>query len=110
MLKKSWTKKDVKEFFIEQMIYASGITSILCVVLIFIFLAKEVFSLFKTVSVSDFLLGKKWYPISEPPLFGILPLILGSLLVTLGAAVISVPIGIASAVYIAEIVGPRSKE
>ena len=110
MLKKSWTKKDVKEFFIEKMIYASGIASILCVILIFIFLAKEGFSLFKTVSIPDFLLGKKWYPISEPPLFGILPLILGSLFVTLGAALISVPIGIASAVYIAEVAPLHVKE
>src|SRR3989338_5477993 len=90
--------------------HRSGNTAIIIVLLIFVFLAKEGFSLFKTISVSDFLAGKKWYPISEPPRFGILPLILGSVFVTLGAAVISVPIGIASAVYIAEIAGPRSKE
>ena len=100
----------IKEFLIETAIHLSGITAIIIVLLIFVFLAKEGFSLFKTISVSDFLAGKKWYPISEPPRFGILPLILGSVFVTLGAAVISVPIGIASAVYIAEIAGPRSKE
>ncbi len=104
------TLKSVKEFVIEKLIYLCGIISILIVVLIFIFLAKEGFSLFKTASLKDFLFGEKWYPISDPPSFGILPLILGSLFVTLGATIISVPIGVASAVYIAEIAPPRVKE
>lgn len=100
----------IKEFFIEKLIYLCGITSIVMVILIFVFLAKEGFSLFKTSSLKEFLLGEKWYPISDPPSFGILPLILGSLFVTLGATLISVPIGVASAVYIAEIAPPRLKE
>jgi len=102
--------KKIKEFCIEKTIYLSGITSIIFVVLIFVFLAREGFSLFKRVSVFDFLLGQDWYPISEPAKFGILPMILGSLAVTLGATLISVPLGIASAVYIAEVASPRIKE
>lgn len=102
--------KTIKEFFIEKLIFLCGFFSIIIVILIFAFLVKEGFSLFKTVSLSDFLLGKNWYPISEPPQFGILPLILGSLFVTLGAALIAVPIGVASAVYIAEMASPRIKE
>lgn len=88
----------------------SGITSIIVVVLIFIFLLKEGLSIFGAAGIFDFLLGKNWYPISEPPQFGILPLILGSLLVTFGAAMISVPIGVASALYIAEVAPRRMKE
>ena len=99
-----------KEGLIETAIYASGVISIIIVLLIFIFLAKEGFSLFKTVPVSDFLVGKKWFPISEPPQFGILPLIVGSLYVTFGAALIAVPLGVASAVYISEIASSRIKE
>lgn len=102
--------KKIKEFFVEKLVYVCGFTSIAIVVLIFIFLAKEGFSLFKHVPIADFLSGRKWYPISDPPLFGILPLILGSLFVTLGATVIAVPIGVASAVYIAEMASPRIKE
>jgi len=104
------TTRKVKEFLIESAIYVSGLTSIAVVVLIFIFLAKEGFSLFKTEFALDFLFGKKWYPISEPPMFGILPLIMGSFFVTIGATIISVPIGVASAVYIAEIAPQRVKE
>ncbi|MBI4431945.1 MAG: phosphate ABC transporter permease subunit PstC [Candidatus Omnitrophica bacterium] len=100
----------LKEFLFETIIRASGLASIIAVGLIFFFLLKEGTLLFQTQTLGDFLLGKKWYPISEPPGFGILPLILGSLLVTLGAAIISIPLGIACAVYIAEVAPPRIKE
>ncbi|MFH1856752.1 MAG: phosphate ABC transporter permease subunit PstC [Candidatus Omnitrophota bacterium] len=110
MLKSKWTKTKVLEFFIEKAIILSGILSIVIVALIFLFLAKEGFAIFKTVSLKSILFGREWYPISEPPKFGILPLILGSLLVTLGATVISVPLGIASAIYISEVASPKIKE
>ena len=102
--------KAIKEFFVEKTIYLCGLTSIALVLLIFIFLAKEGLALFKSIRLTDFLFGQKWYPISEPARFGIFPLILGSLYVTLGATLISVPLGVASAVYIAEIASPKVKE
>ncbi|MDP2652822.1 MAG: phosphate ABC transporter permease subunit PstC [Candidatus Omnitrophota bacterium] len=102
--------KKIKEAVIEKAILACGVTSIVFVVLILGFLLKEGLSLFKTVSLPDFLFGRHWYPISDPPRCGILPLIVGSFYVTLGATLISVPLGIASAVYIAEIASPRIKE
>lgn len=94
------------EFLIETAVFLAGTISILFVLLIFIFLLKEGLALFKTVSLRDFLFGKDWYPISDPPRFGALPLILGSIWITVGAIVVSVPIGVACAVYIAE-VAPR---
>jgi len=99
-----------KEFIIEKLILICGLASILFVVLIFIFLLREGLAVFKTVGPFEFLLGKSWYPISEPAQLGILPLIIGSLLVTLGAAIISIPIGVASAVYISEIAPLKIKE
>jgi len=99
-----------KEFFIEKLILICGLASIFFVVLIFLFLTKEGLAVFKSVSPINFLLGKSWYPISEPARLGILPLIFGSLLVTLGAAIISIPIGVACAVYIAEIAPLKIKE
>jgi phosphate transport system permease protein len=95
-----------KEFVIEKLIFLSGIASIVFVALIFVFLLKEGVALFKTIGPGEFLSGRFWYPISDPPKLGILPLILGSLLVTAGAIAIAVPLGIASAFYIAEI-APR---
>jgi len=99
-----------KEFVIEKLIFLSGIASIVFVALIFIFLLKEGISLFKTITPGDFLSGRFWYPISDPPKLGILPLILGSLLVTAGAIVLAVPLGIASAFYIAEIAPRRMRD
>jgi phosphate transport system permease protein len=99
-----------KEFIIEKFIFICGLISIFFVATIFLFLLREGISVFKTISPLHFLLGKKWYPISEPAQLGILPLILGSLLVTLGAAIISIPIGVACAVYIAEVAPLKIKE
>ncbi|HTY12784.1 MAG TPA: phosphate ABC transporter permease subunit PstC [Candidatus Omnitrophota bacterium] len=95
------------EYVIEKAIFLSGAASILFVALIFIFLLKEGLALFGEVNFFSFLLGTNWYPISDPPQFGILPLILGSVFVTLGAIVIAVPLGLAAAIYTAE-VAPRS--
>jgi phosphate transport system permease protein len=102
--------RKIKEFVIEKLIFLSGIASVVFVALIFIFLLKEGISLFKNVSFGDFLGGKFWYPISDPPKLGILPLILGSLLVTAGAIALAVPLGIASAFYIAEIAPPKLRD
>ena len=95
--------KKIKEFLVENSIKLSGVIIILLVILIFIFLFKNAIALFQSYSLKEFLTGKKWYPISEPPQFGIVPLLLGSLLVTVGASIISIPLGISCAVFISEI-------
>ena len=102
--------RKLKEFVIEKLILICGLASIFFVLLIFLFLLKEGLALFKIITPLNFLMGKSWYPISEPPQLGILPLILGSLLVTLGAAIISIPIGVACAIYVSEIAPQRIKE
>lgn len=102
--------RKLKEFAIEKLILISGLASVFFVILIFLFLLKEGLAVFKTVTPFNFLFGRNWYPISEPPQLGILPLILGSLLVTFGAAIISIPIGVACAVYIAEVAPLKAKE
>jgi phosphate transport system permease protein len=101
------TPRKIKEFIIEKMIFLSGIASVLFVALIFVFLLREGISVLKSTGLGSFLGGRFWYPISEPARLGILPLLLGSLAVTLGAIVIAVPLGISSAFYIAEVAPPR---
>jgi len=96
-----------REFLIEKLIFLSGIASVVFVALIFLFLLREGISVLKTTSLGSFLGGQNWYPISSPPRLGILPLILGSLLVTAGAVAIAVPLGIAAAFYIAEVAPKR---
>jgi phosphate transport system permease protein len=98
--------RKVREFVIERLIQACGLASIVFVALIFVFLLREAVAVLKTVSLGHFLGGQLWYPISDPAKLGVLPLILGSLVVTLGAVALAVPLGIAAAFYIAE-VAPR---
>jgi phosphate transport system permease protein len=102
--------RKLKEFIVERLILVCGLASIFFVVLIFLFLLREGLALFKAESPFAFLFGKSWYPISDPPQLGILPLILGSLVVTVGAAIISIPIGVGCAIYIAEVAPKRIKE
>jgi phosphate transport system permease protein len=101
------SSRQVREFLIEKLIFLSGIASIVFVALIFIFLLREGVSVLKTTSLGSFLGGHFWYPISSPAKLGILPLILGSLLVTAGAIMIAVPLGIGAAFYIAEVAPKR---
>ncbi len=60
------------------------------------------------ISIWDFLSGTKWYPTNEPAkILGILPLILGTLWVSFGAILIAVPLGLATAIYLAEVADRR---
>ena len=92
-----------REFIITRLIQTSGYSAVLFVLLIFFFLLREGLPTISEVDTSS-LMGVRWYPIES--YFGILPLITGSLIVTLGAALIAVPFGIGTAVYISEI-APR---
>jgi len=83
--------------------------SFLFLVGITITLFIEGLPVFKEVGLFDFIFGKSWYPTYEPPDFGILPLILGSLWVTFGAVLFCVPIGVGSALFINELAGKRMK-
>jgi phosphate transport system permease protein len=99
--------RKISEHIIEFCIRASGFIIILFVILIFLLLLKDSLSLFGIYPLGNFLTGLQWLPISEPPRFGIVPLLLGSIYVTLGAIAICVPLGIACAMYIAE-AAPKS--
>lgn len=74
--------------------------SVLAVVLICIFLFASGVPAIKEIGLSDFLFGTVWRPANN--LYGILPMILGSLYVTAGALVIGVPLGVLSAVFLAQ--------
>jgi len=63
------------------------------------------------VSVSEFLTGKEWYPTAVPAAqFGVLPLILGTLWVTFLAILFAIPIGLVTAIYMAEIASDRIRQ
>jgi len=91
------------EIVISAIIKAMGYSAIVFVIMIFVYLMTEGFAAVGEVPLSVFL-SERWYPVEG--FYGILPLIGGSLLVTVGATLFSVPIGLATAIYIAEI-APR---
>ncbi len=99
-MKKSLTWQ---EYVITRLIKVSGYSAIVFVALIFFFLLREGLPTLGEVSLGD-LFSIRWYPIED--YFGILPLLTGALIVTVGAGLIAVPFGIGTAIYIAEI-APR---
>jgi phosphate transport system permease protein len=96
-------KRTLVEPIITGLIKASGYSAILFVGLIFLFLAGESLPTLLEVPFGD-LFSTRWYPIED--YFGIVPLFGGSLIVTVGAAIFAIPIGIGTAIFIAE-VAPR---
>ncbi|MCG2722796.1 MAG: phosphate ABC transporter permease subunit PstC [Thermodesulfovibrionales bacterium] len=99
-----------KEKAIELIVSTVGLTSVIILLLIGFFLFKEAFYIFFKAGVMKVLFGMEWYPTYDPPSFGMLPLVAGTLAVTLLTAVIAIPLGLATAVYIAEIAHHKVKE
>ena len=89
----------VKEKVMEYVFLLCACVSILAVALICIFLFANGLPAMKEIGVFDFLLGKRWKPGND--IYGIFPMIVGSLYVTAGAIIIGVPIGILTAVFMA---------
>jgi phosphate transport system permease protein len=65
---------------------------------------------FKFTSITDFLFGRLWYPTEKPPEFGILPLILGSVVVTFISLFVAIPFGVGAGIYISEVANNTTKE
>lgn len=99
-----------KETAIRAVFFLFALVSILILGLIVLSLFREGLPLFRQVSVSDFLFGMEWYPTYDPPLFGIWPLIVGSVIVTVLATALAIPVGVLTAVYIAEVAPPLFKD
>ena len=99
-----------KERIIRFFFFSVALTSITILALIVVFLFMEGLPIFNKVSVYDFLFGRYWYPTDDPPDFGIFPLIVASLTVTAMSAVISIPLGVMTALYLAESTSARLRE
>ena len=97
------TSLNWSEQIISQLIRVAGYSAILFVGMIFFFLMREGLPAITEVPISS-LVASRWYPIED--FFGLLPLIGGSIVVTIGAGAIAIPFGIGTAIYISEI-APR---
>ncbi len=93
----------MKEKIINFSLAGAATFSLLSLLGIMLFLFWEGLPIFNVVSVTDFLFGQYWYPTSDPVDFGIFPLLVGSLSVTILASLIAVPLGVMTAAYLTEI-------
>ena len=96
-----------KEKAIEFAMSASSFVSILTTLGIIIVLAVDSFKFFTEVSIIDFFTDKEWTPLFENKHFGILPLLSGTLLITIIACLVAIPLGITIAVYLSEYASKR---
>jgi len=102
--------RQAREKSIRLSLLLTASVSILVLFLILVFLFVEGLPVFKKVSLPAFLFGREWYPTSSPPDFGILPLLAASLAVTLFSALMAIPLGVMTAIYLAEIAPARIRE
>lgn len=102
--------RQFKERWMQVTFFCIATASITILFLISAFLFMEGLPIFKEVSVFKFVFGEAWYPTDEPPDFGIYPLIIGSIMVTIISAMMAVPLGVMTAIYLAEIAGVKIRE
>jgi phosphate transport system permease protein len=99
---KTQRQNRVKEWVIERLLFLSAIISIFTTLAILGVLTFEAFDFFQQVSIVEFFTGTKWTPLFQPQHFGILPLVWGTILVTIIALAVAVPFGLGSAVFLSE--------
>lgn len=91
-----------KESALRWVFAACSVVSILTTVGIILTLVTQSLGFFQKVSVFEFLTGREWSPLYAEPQFGILPLLCGTFLITAGAAILAIPLGLLAAIYLSE--------
>lgn len=102
--------KRLQDQIARYVIQCSAAITIVTLAMIFFFLLRDTLPIFKHVSLPKFLFGQEWEPLPPQEMFGTLPLIMGSIWVTLGAIAIALPIGVCCAVYLGEVAPTRIRE
>lgn len=98
------------EFFIESLLFLAALVSIFLTVAIAGILIKESLPFFSHVSIKEFLTGTEWTPMFDDAKFGILPLVSGTLLTSVIALAVAIPLGTIAAIYLSEFVTPKTRE
>lgn len=99
-----------KESLVKYVLASLSSLSIVIVLFIFLFLFKEALPFLRDPGLGN-LLNTRWVPVSfQKEVFGLAPLVVGSVLITLLAAFIAVPFGVCGAVYVAELAGSTERE
>jgi phosphate transport system permease protein len=104
------TRRGAMDRWLRLVFLGVATASVVTLAMICFFLFREGVPVFRETGVRDFLFGRLWYPTSSPPEFGIFALIVGSVAVTTLSGLIAVPLGVMTAVYLAEIASARIRE
>jgi len=102
-------RRRIGEDVVKGVLAVCALISVATTVGIVIALFVPAFEFFQEVSIVDFLTGAEWAPLFEPAHFGVLPLVAGTLLVTAIAALVALPLGLGSAIYLSEYASPRMR-
>jgi phosphate transport system permease protein len=97
------------EAIVKALLAACAFVSVATTIGIVIALAQPALEFFSEISPVRFFTGDKWAPLFAPPHFGVLPLIGATLLITVIALAVCVPLGLASAIYLSEYASPRNR-
>lgn len=100
----------IEEKVIEILLIMVSTISILTTIGIIITLFYESFLFFQEVSIIEFFTTKRWAPVFDPPAFGVLPLLSGTLMIAILSSFISLPLGLGSAIYLSEFASKRMRK
>jgi phosphate transport system permease protein len=98
------------EDIIKGLLMLAALISVLTTTGIVLSLIEETISFFGEVGIGDYLFGTEWAPLFEPASFGVLPLVLGTMLISLVAMIVAIPLGLAAAIYLAEYARPAVRK
>ncbi|WP_254542916.1 phosphate ABC transporter permease subunit PstC [Halomarina pelagica] len=101
-------EKGPRERIVRLFFLSCALLSVATTVSIIVLLATEAAIFFEDVSIVRFLTGTEFY-LGADPQFGVLPLVVGTLVITVGAAVIALPLGVATAIYLSEYASTRTR-
>ena len=99
-----------KEKLFDFVVYLSAVSVVLALLGIVFSVFGEGVKVFNAVSFGDFIFNTEWRPTASEPIFGIGAIIVGSLVVTVGAMVVAIPLGLGSGIYLAEFAGNKFRE
>ncbi|MBD2326470.1 phosphate ABC transporter permease subunit PstC [Alkalinema sp. FACHB-956] len=102
--------RQVQEKVIESILFLAAFSCVAVTIAIMVILGVESFGLFKQVSIVEFLTGIEWAPLFEPPKYGVLPLISGTLTTTMVALLVAIPLGTTIALFLSEFASTTVRE
>ncbi|MGE7764511.1 phosphate ABC transporter permease subunit PstC [Peribacillus sp. NPDC096540] len=109
ILEKKSKKRWNIEKIIPKLLFLTAVISVFVTIGIILTLIFETFIFFEKVSIVEFLTGQKWLPFAATPSFGVMPLVVGTLKVTVIAALVAVPVGLATAIFLSEYASEKTR-